>query len=42
MSTSNQATDAPERARTSGIYVYGIVPADVERRRMRSVSMTAR
>lgn len=30
MSTSNQTTDAPEWARTSGIYVYGIVPADVE------------
>lgn len=30
MSTSNQATDASEEPRTTGIYVYGIVPADVE------------
>jgi len=29
MSTTNQATDAPEQPRTTGIYVYGIVPADV-------------
>lgn len=30
MSTSNQSTDAPDEPRTSGVYVYGIVPADVE------------
>lgn len=30
MSTSTQATDASEEPRTTGIYVYGIVPADVE------------
>ncbi|GAC01521.1 putative gas vesicle synthesis protein GvpF [Gordonia namibiensis NBRC 108229] len=30
MSTSEQATDAPEAPRTEGVYVYGIVPADVE------------
>ncbi|WP_198602342.1 GvpL/GvpF family gas vesicle protein, partial [Rhodococcus opacus] len=30
MSTSNQAADAPEQPRTTGVYVYGIVPADVE------------
>ncbi|MBV6760740.1 GvpL/GvpF family gas vesicle protein [Rhodococcus opacus] len=30
MSTSEQANDAPEEPRTSGVYVYGIAPADVE------------
>lgn len=30
MSTSDQSADAPEEPRTSGVYVYGIVPADVE------------
>lgn len=30
MSTSDQTTDAPERQGTKGVYVYGIVPADVE------------
>ncbi|MFZ2173194.1 MAG: GvpL/GvpF family gas vesicle protein [Rhodococcus sp. (in: high G+C Gram-positive bacteria)] len=30
MSGPDQTTEAPERARTSGVYVYGIVPADVE------------
>ena len=29
-STSNQAADTRQEPRTSGIYVYGIVPADVE------------
>ncbi|MCJ0902588.1 GvpL/GvpF family gas vesicle protein [Rhodococcus sp. ARC_M6] len=30
MSTSDQSTDSPEEPRTSGVYVYGIVPADME------------
>ncbi|MBC2638148.1 MULTISPECIES: GvpL/GvpF family gas vesicle protein [unclassified Rhodococcus (in: high G+C Gram-positive bacteria)] len=30
MSASEKTDDAPEDPRTSGIYVYGIVPADVE------------
>ena len=30
MSTSERANDAPEEPRTSGVYVYGIVPAGVE------------
>lgn len=30
MSTSNQATGAPAEPHPTGIYVYGIVPADVE------------
>ncbi|MGW4334055.1 GvpL/GvpF family gas vesicle protein [Rhodococcus koreensis] len=30
MSTSEKSNDAPEEPRTSGVYVYGIVPADVE------------
>lgn len=30
MSTANRTTDAPAKPRTSGVYVYGIVPSDVE------------
>jgi hypothetical protein len=30
MSTSDQTTEAPQQAQTTGLYVYGIVPADVE------------
>lgn len=30
MSTSDQTAEAPQQAHTTGIYVYGIVPADVE------------
>lgn len=28
--STNRASDAPEELHTTGIYVYGIVPADVE------------